>query len=765
MKTPRRALLFLITVLALFAAILAGEIREKGAAVLQTDMQQLLPKDKQADPITLQAVAKQQEAANREVLAIVGAADADAAKRAAAAAAASLQASGLFTAVQWQFGSKLAELRRDAAAYSSYLASRGHAAEIAASPQRYARERTAQIANPFNYSLLPLSQDLLGFAADYQPPDAGRRLQPDTADGSLTAADGGKTWVLLRAQLASGGLAATDKRLPDVMAAAKNAAAAQGGIMHTAAAALFNADGRASGSREGTRLSIIGAVLTILLFIIIFGRARIMLLMLPPICGLLTGITATIALFGGIHLITLIIGTSLLGLLLDMPLHWLGKSLADSPFQPRPAMRALRRPFFASTAVTIIGYIMLLAAPLSVLKQTAVYSAFALTAAVAIAYITLPALFAGFTPRPLININAALQAIAAAIQTLRRLPKALVFTAAAILTGIGLWQSQWQDDIADWVHLNPVLLNDIKDFSRITGNSEPIGFVLTRAKTPDALIAINVQVKHALTGISSTAAISDFLRTDAEQTALKQALAAQKDADWAALSQVGLAPDAVRRAREQAAAKPNIAPAQALASPLGEPWRALYLGSINGEQTAMVRINGGGADAIRAAIAPIQGAAFVSAREQISAGFNHTKHISLELKLISYVLAALFLALLYGMRQSLVMLAIPLAAVIFTVAIMGLAGIRITAFAVFGLLLVMAIGVDYAIYAHTAAADNRARLAGMMLALITTLLTFGLLLFSNTPVVVSFGAAVSIGIFLCALLAMLKMPLDNPPNA
>ena len=89
-------------------------------------------------------------------------------------------------------------------------------------------------------------------------------------------------------------------------------------------------------------------------------------------------------------------------------------------------------------------------------------------------------------------------------------------------------------------------------------------------------------------------------------------------------------------------------------------------------------------------------------------------------------------------------LAVPLAAAICTVAVLGLAGIPVSLFAMFGLLLVSAIGVDYAVYAATA--PQRPGKIRRHAAAATTAISFALLAISSTPAVAAFGMTVTIGV-------------------
>ena len=69
------------------------------------------------------------------------------------------------------------------------------------------------------------------------------------------------------------------------------------------------------------------------------------------------------------------------------------------------------------------------------------------------------------------------------------------------------------------------------------------------------------------------------------------------------------------------------------------------------------------------------------------------------------------------------------------------------------LLLVTAIGVDYAIIVYENVGGAATSLLGTLLAAVTTWLSFGLLSLSNTPAVSSFGLAVSLGLIFSFLFA------------
>ena len=108
---------------------------------------------------------------------------------------------------------------------------------------------------------------------------------------------------------------------------------------------MFAADAKQKAEKESTLMSVLGVSLTLLLLLIVFRTPRILWLFLPILIGMLSGVVATVWGFGQIHILTLVIGTSLVGVLIDFPLHWLAGSPFDRKWVSLLAMQKLRFTF------------------------------------------------------------------------------------------------------------------------------------------------------------------------------------------------------------------------------------------------------------------------------------------------------------------------------------------------------------------------------------------------------------------------------------
>lgn len=135
--------------------------------------------------------------------------------------------------------------------------------------------------------------------------------------------------------------------------------------------------------------------------------------------------------------------------------------------------------------------------------------------------------------------------------------------------------------------------------------------------------------------------------------------------------------------------------------------------------------------------------------------------------------ALLLLVLAAALRRSGLVLRVvaPVAgAVLITLALLDLLGIRLTLFHLASLLLMTGVSIDYALFLNQQAdgdADQPARALGSVLNCnATTLLTFGLLAFCRNPVLQGIGVTVASGVLAAVVLAVgLSRPGDAAPEA
>ena len=158
--------------------------------------------------------------------------------------------------------------------------------------------------------------------------------------------------------------------------------------------------------------------------------------------------------------------------------------------------------------------------------------------------------------------------------------------------------------------------------------------------------------------------------------------------------------------------------------------------------------------AVRNALTSAANARFIDPTGDFSSLLAKYRHRAVWLIGVSTILILVPLWWRYGARGALIVIAPAVAAVVLAPALIALAGQAISFFHVMALTIVLSIGVDFAIFCAEGSEGRRlsASLA-VVLAAMTTLLSFGILAFSQVLAVHSFGLTLLLGVLIAFLLA------------
>jgi len=753
---PRWFLILLLAVLAL-----AGWQWRHGAP-LSANLMELVP-GTSPDALELVAEQRMQEPLNREVLVLVGHADRQQAIELAQSLAGQWQASGLFDKVQWTLQADLPALRTQLLNGRLAMLSAADRQQLIEQPQAFIQQRVQALFDPFSgFSLVPSQDDWLGLTGRIQNSQPQRgAIQLDVGSGALMAEADGKHWVMLRAR-AQGN--AFDMNLPLQVAALlqhsrEQASQAQGQLL-AASGLLYAASGQQQASREITWVGGGATVGILLLLLLAFRRLRVWLAFVPVLVGMLFGAVACVALFGRMHVMTLVLGSSLIGVAVDYPLHYLSKSWSLRPWRSWPALRLTLPGLSLSLATTCIGYLALAWTPFPALTQIAIFSAAGLVGAYLTAVCLLPALLKGADLRPAqwpLRLCESLLELREAL--LMRVRTPILLGLLLIFCAGGLWHLTTRNDIRQWIGTPAHLTDEARDIARITGFQPTSQFFLIRAADQAQLLerqsALNERLDQlvGLGKLQGYLSLNQLVSPPAEQQKVRDALA-RLPAFWQPLLELGVPVAALQAELAHLQALPIEDIDAALTGPLAEPYRTLWLGPTEQGVAATVSLQGlSNTTLLRVQAEGLEGVQLVDRLGDLNQVFAATQVSAAELKLASCVLIVLVLIWPFGVGAALRIVALPLLAALCSLASLGWLGQPLTLFSLFGLLLVTAIGVDYAILMREQIGGAAVSLLGTFLAAITTWLSFGLLALSSTPAVSNFGLAVSLGLAFSFMLA------------
>ena len=751
--------LFLILLLAVVA--LAGWQWRDGAP-LSANLMELVP-GTNPDALELRAEQRMQEPLNREMLVLVGHADRQQAVAMAQTLGEQWQASGLFEKVQWNLQADLPALRTELLQGRLAMLSADDRQLLTEHPDAFIQQRVQALFDPFNgFTLVPSQDDWLGLTGRIQnsQPKHGA-VQLDIGSGALVADADGKRWVLLRARTTGN---AFDMNLPlkvaDLLQHSREQAARADVQLLAASGLLYAANGQQQATREMTWVGG-GATLGILLLLLLaFRRWRVLLAFVPVLVGMLFGAVACVALFGHMHVMTLVLGSSLIGVAVDYPLHYLSKSWSLKPWRSWPALRLTLSGLTLSLITSAIGYLALAWTPFPALTQIAVFSAAGLLGAYLSAVCLLPALLNNVELQPAQwPLRLAERLVQLRENLLEHVRTPVLLALLIAFCAGGLVQLQSKNDIRQWVGAPQRLTDEAQTIARITGYQPTSQFFLVRGANQQQLLERQAALSERLQQLVNLDKLQGYLALDqllsppSQQQQVREALS-KLPQYWQPLLDLGVPLAALQTELQQLQNLPAEDIDAALAGPLGEPYRTLWLGPTADGVAAMTSLQGlNNPSLLRVQALDLPGVMLVDRLGELNNVFAATQISAAELKLASCVLIVLVLIVPFGFGGALRIVALPLLAALCSLASLGWLGQPLTLFSLFGLLLVTAISVDYAILMREQVGGAAVSLLGTLLAALTTWLSFGLLAVSSTPAVSNFGLAVSLGLAFSFILA------------
>lgn len=765
---PRAFLLGLLALLALAAW------QWRNGPPVAADMLALLPQG-DGDPLLQRAEQRMQEPLNREVLLLVGHRESPRAIELARRIGEGWQHQPDFERVQWSLQADLPALRQQLLDNRLALLAPADRQLLEEQPETFIQQRTERLFDPFSAALVATEDDWLGLAARAQQTVApAGKVQADLASGALLVADQGTTWVLLRARTRAGAFEMqAPPRLAALEAEARQQVEGEGGQLLAASGLLHAAAGQSKAAREIALIGGGASLGTLLLLLLAFRRAHTLLSLLPVAVALLAGCSACVLLFGEINALTLVLGASLTGVAADYPLHYLSKSWSGQPWRSWQAVRSTLPGLSLSLGTNLVGYLALAFTPFPALTQVATFSAAGLLAAYLCAVCLLPALLAGLELRPpKAPLRFAERLLDMRERLLARTGGLPWLLALLLFCGAGLWQLQSQNDLRQWLGNDPQLLQEAREIARLTGLQPTSQFFLVRGDDQEQLLqrqqALGARLDQAMAAgqLQGYRALSQLVAPRVEQERLKAALQ-ELPQYWQPLLALGIPASALERELDRLLAESPASLEQALAGALGEAWRPLWLGRDgDGQLAGIVSLQGlSSPELLQTAAAGLEGVQAVDRIGELNRLFAATQVSAAELKLISCAAILLLLCLPFGLAGALRVVALPLLAAVAALACLGWLGQPLTLFSLFGLLLITAIGVDYAILMREAVGGSAASLLGTLLSGLSSWLSFGLLLLSQTPAIANFGLAISLGLFFCFLLAPWARPADATGEA
>lgn len=581
----------------------------------------------------------------------------------------------------------------------------------------------------------------VAFLADLPRPTS--RLSP--RDGGLEGVDGERHVVLRIFEVRGDPYDATDQA-PLASGLAESQAALEHALpglrILAAGAPLYAVAGSQSAIEDVSRIGLIAAVTTLGVLGIGFRSvAAVGLVALPVAVGMLIGATAVVLVFPTVHGLALVFGTTLIGTAVDYAIHYVAARYAAA--EPAARVGLVRMGTLLGLVTTVIGYLTIVSSPFPALQELALFSAAGLAGAWLTMYLWLPRL----DRAPQMAMPAAFAAGFAVLAARSRRLRWVVALTLGGLALLGATRLTALDDIRRFQSLPQDLRQEESEIRRVAGISTAPVVLMVAADGEEAALQREEALQGRLRGAGFAAdGIARYAPSAARQAENLELVRSRVPIEL-----LGPLGPALRRSIEgpHSPLKPADLPAPLAAR------AAEFRVSVEQGVLHLVRLSGAAAPGQIAAVAAgLAGVNVLDLPGRISEGFaaqrRHTLMLLGGLAALTFVVAAIR----YGWRRGLRTALAPALAAAATPLILAVTGEPFSFFNAVGLLLVIALGVDYAFcWAEAQEAHWPMTALATLISMATTVAAFGLLTLSRTEALAGFGATVAVGTAISALLA------------
>jgi predicted exporter len=531
------------------------------------------------------------------------------------------------------------------------------------------------------------------------------------------------------------------------------------------------------------RISSLSLVGIFFLYLLIFRSLREPIVVLLPIAfGCLASVAACQAVFGFVHGLSLAFGSSIIGVAEDFSTHFFAHRRATPEAESNEAlMRRLWPGMWLGAVTTVVGISALTASGFPGLVQMALFGGVGVLGALLCTRYVLPALSRTKPLPPTRHLGPWGVGI---VRGLRRHPaRALWLIVPALLcTAIGGAQLQLEGGMRALRTPTPELDRENQYVQSLLGRQSVGRAVIAQGKDDQEALARAEQASQLLAQARARGELADFRSVTglvpSRATQLRTRARLAGDPTFvsrlhSALEAGGFAPGAFS-AFDSELARPDpilLTPEQVLASPLADVVRPFRVELAHGV-AYLIPINSAQVGNLDGLFAGKPGMFYIDQEALFDDAFARFRSRAIWLLAVGLVLVVVTLLARYrSLRVAALGMLPALLGAGATLGIEGLFGVHVTLMHVIAILLVVSMGVDYGIYvleSRHSLEEGVTTLGSILLAALTTVLSFGLLGLSDNPALAGIGTTVALGLVLTVFASPVVLALvrdEHNPEA
>ena len=655
--------------------------------------------------------------------------------------------SSLFKSFEANIDVNLNDIKSDINRSKIALLSRGDLELLKNDKNAFFKKRAEEIFNSFSFRLLNVNDDFFSLSSGFSAKNGNVSL--NLADLMLEVKDGKKSFFLLKGELKKG---ASSEGLINFYNEL-NALKVGQNELFVHSSALYQAFSKQKNESESLYMSVVSLSLTAIFLMLAFRNLRIFYVIFIAAFGFSVAFAGTLLCLNELNILTILISTSLIGLMFDYVLHWLSKNEGEAI--RASSIKNMLKIFLLGLFITLSGYLAFTFSDLRLLKEVALFSAFALVAAFLASYFFMPLVFEGVkfyrskVFDAFLTKFCKLSDMAARHLGLKFLAISLILL--AIFLGFDLKNLSKSENVKDYSNMPKSLLADSSYILSLTGNNQNT-MIVTRSRGDilggEKSLLDELKKRNLIKDESS---LSDMFLSKSEQNELKEAFKKALDDEqiYAIYEKFGFSKDEVRSEILKVLGEKELSANEILALKSMKDFKKFVLD----ENASVAYVSGFVKGAASDEVLERHNAFSLNFASSLNESLTQAKELALKLKIAALVVAFLLLWVYFSALISALVMGVIIFGVLLTLFIFAVFGVNLSIFGVFGLILASAVGIDYMIFALNASLSEKERIYGIFCAFITSFISFFTLSFSQTAALSVFGLSVSLCVLIYGLCA------------
>lgn len=592
-------------------------------------------------------------------------------------------------------------------------------------------------------------------------------------DDVLAAEKDGIWYVIFRLTLAPGTVSvSSDKNaVGKIYAAAEAVQDSQPDLKFYFSGIPFHSYESSSGAQKEISLICTVTLIIILLLFLFSFRSLLPALFSVLAAGFSLGLasTATLLIFREVHIITMVLSTTVIGTCVDYSVHffvhWKGNPSLKDGVQIRSH---ILKSIIMCVISTEICFFTFLLAPFPILRQFAVFSMIGLFSSFLTFFCIYPKIKMPAQEKRYFKLfNDTLCIRLKKITVPTKVKTALVIglaLAALIVLLVNFSSVKIKNDLSSLYTMSASLMESEKKAAQVMNLGSPGWYFIVTGSNPQETLEHEEQLSARLNeeiirgNLGSFMATSLFVPSVKTQQRTWQAMKALLPLAGSQFEFLGFPPEYADSftAEFNAAAEQYCFPADA---PLQAGVSNLWIGGHNGQwSSCVIPLHPGDGEALfRSIAAEFDFVYFINKAQDIGRDLDTLTKTMLLFFLIAYLIISVVICCVYSRRDSIRICAAPLFMVLITVTVLAVCKIPLGFFSAAALVLVFGLGLDYIFYMTGNKRGENAELTrlAVLLSFATTLLSFGALALSSFTPTHIFGLTVSAGLSGAFIFSML----------